>query len=201
MKKFLLLVFYFLFPAILFAQEPETDSLELNYEFSFDLGFYHSLYGNYNYGYYGYQITDNYVVTSMLFSNGVRLKNRLYFGMALGSEYIHTQTIPLLADLKYDFLRNSLSPFLYARVGGAFALNTKENNTDYYSIDWRGGLIGTWGLGIKKTFKNNTALSFSLGYRYQKLSQETKYTSGTVELEKTDYSINRVVVRSSFYFK
>ena len=201
MHKKKLLALLLLFSTTVYSQELKTDTLKPHYEFSFDLGFYHSLYGDYNDYYYVNQVTDSYIVTSMLFCNGIRFPNRLYLGVATGSEFFHTQTIPILAEVKYDFLRSSLSPFIYGRVGGGVALNLGEDNDNSYKESWQGGFIGTWGLGVKKNFKNKTALSFSLGYRHQKLSRILDYSSGSLEYQETDYSINRVVVRTCFYFK
>jgi len=201
MKKILFISFLVFSCIFGFSQENENKEIaKANYEFSFNLSFFQPLYANYDY--YGYNSSQQVIVTSMLFSNGIRFTNRFYMGVSIGSEFISTQTIPLMSEIKYDFISNSLSPYFYANLGHSFALNLEKDVNNYYQTEWDGGLLGGWGFGVKKSFKNSTALSFNLGYRFQKISYKTNYNGDiNYSYQETSYTINRIMVGSSFFFK
>ncbi len=205
MKKILITTIAIFFTLSIYSQnvkiELKEEKPKANYEFTFDMGFMQSLLNSYSY----YSSNSNYFAASFLFSNGIRFPNRFYTGLSTGVEFFTTPIIPILAEMKYDILKNNLTPFLYFRAGGSFALNSNYDDESTYqrnTEEWKGGFIGNWGIGVKKNFKNNTAMSFSLGYRYQKLTKTINYNPEySVSYEKTEYSLNRVVIRANFSFK
>ncbi len=209
MKKILITAIAIFLTLSIYSQNVKIELREekpkANYEFTFDMGFMQSLYVHNTYSYSSYNNNNNYFAASFLFSNGVRFPNRLYTGLSTGVEFFTTPIVPILAEIKYDILKNNLSPFLYFRAGGSFALNSNYEEESIYQSnteEWKGGFIGNWGIGVKKNFKNNTAMSFSLGYRYQKLTKTINYKPEySVSFEETEYTMNRVVIRAAFSFK
>jgi hypothetical protein len=105
------------------------------------------------------------------FITSYRFPFRLSTGVGVGIEWFDHQQIPIMADVKYYFLKGSWSPFVYGQCGYAFPLSKKVEGdwSDYY-----GGVLAGAGGGMRFNFTNHNALIFSVGYRYQK----TKVVTG-----------------------
>ncbi len=210
MKKYLILITLAFFSLTAFSQEEAKKQSVGKYEFTMELGLLESLRNpDYSYAYPMYsssyypssQIDDSFIAGSITFSNGIRLNNKLYLGFVTGSDFLNVQMIPMLGELKYDFSKNSLTPFLQGQLGSSIALNLNQNEASSYSnAEWRGGFLGTFGFGAKKTF-NQTALSFGLIYRYQKIFYSVKYSDVSISSEETEYTMNRITVKFALTFE
>ncbi len=209
MKKYLIIALFTLFSLAAFSQEETKKQSIGKYEFTMELGLLESLrspnyytYPLYASSFYpSYQLENSFLAGSITFSNGIRLNNNLYLGFVTGSDFLNVQMIPMLGELKYDFSKNSLTPFLQGQLGGSIALNLNQSEASSYSnSEWRGGFLGTFGFGAKKTFKQ-TALSFGLIYRYQKIFYSVKYSDVSISSEETEYTMNRIMVKFALTFE
>jgi hypothetical protein len=106
----------------------------------------------------GFQTTVGYLVNP-------------YFsaGIGTGLMFIPDESIqlPLYADLRYNMIKKSVTPFISTGVGYSFGLT----NTSYN----RGGLLVNANLGIKFFVSPKTAMNFSLGFRYQEYVHHNYY--------------------------
>jgi len=206
MKKNVLFLAFFLMVLSVFSQEEKTEKIKkIKYEFAFELSFFEPLHTTY-YSYYPYinssvETENPFFFQSLSLNNGVRFNNGLYLGISTGTEFLNVQTLPLLAEIKYDLTKNSLTPYLQGQLGYSIALNNSRFENNSSDIYWDGGLLGSVGIGIKKKFKQS-ALSFGLNYRRQHLFYNVDYNpdNGTF-YEETHYIMNRLVFKMSLSFE
>ena len=208
MKKYLIIITLTFLSLTTFSQEEQTKQKIGKYEFSMELGLLQSLrspsiyyYSSYSSFYPSSQLGDTFVAGSIGLSNGIRLNNGLYLGFVTGSDFLNVQMIPVLAELMYDFSKNSLTPYLQGQLGSSIALNLNQNQASTYSdAEWKGGFLGTLGFGVKKNLKQ-AALSFGLNYRYQKIYYTIKYNESNTSYEETEYTMNRIMVKFALTFE
>jgi len=101
---------------------------------------------------------------------------RLSAGAGTGVEWFNGAMLPVFASVNYKILPGTLSPYLYGQLGYAFSIDNNQNNYDYYygqNQNNLGGFLAGIGAGLSKDISANTAITFSIGYRYQ----QTKITS------------------------
>lgn len=108
------------------------------------------------------------------FSTDYQFANRMSTGLGTGVEFFTYQVLPVYAEFNYSVLKSRLTPFFYAKAGYSFPLS-KPTEEYWTSPDYKGGILASAGMGIRKDFQNNFSLLFSLGYRYQKLRTVTQY--------------------------
>jgi hypothetical protein len=83
--------------------------------------------------------------------------------------YYNTTFIPIFADLRANFLKTRITPFLSAGIG--YSLSTDE--------DIKGGLLVNPAFGVKFFVSSKAALNFSIGYRLQEESFTSHYDGNT----------------------
>ncbi len=105
-----------------------------------------------------------------------RFPFRLSAGIGTGVEWFNGAKLPVFANVHYKILPGSLSPFVYGQAGYAFSIDNNQNDYYYYysqNQDNHGGFLAGIGAGLSKDISANTAITFSIGYRYL----QTKITS------------------------
>lgn len=124
------------------------------------------------------------------FITSYRFPFRLSTGVGIGNEWFDRQQIPFIADIKYNFLKGSWSPYVYAQTGYAIPLSKKlEGENMWYNpnVEYYGGVLAGVGGGMRFDFTGHNALIFSVGYRYQKTKTVTdnNYWSSSSYIEET----------------
>lgn len=108
------------------------------------------------------------------FNCSYQFLNRMSAGLGTGIEFFNYQVMPVYAEFNYSLLKTSLTPFFTAKAGYSFPLSKPID--DYWdNTDYKGGILASAGIGLRKDFQNKFSLLFSLGYRYQKLRTVTEY--------------------------
>lgn len=106
--------------------------------------------------------------------NGYLFNPYVSAGIGMG---IHTYSeltfIPLFADVRYNFLPGPVTPTVSLGVGYSFG--GEEINARNDSREYTGGIYINPAFGIKFNTRKTKALSFTLGYRYQKTSIRDNY--------------------------
>lgn len=109
---------------------------------------------------------------SLMLINGYQFKNRIFVGGGFGIEKFKEQVLPVFADVRYNFLKGSISPFVYLQAGYSYPLGkSAEGNT----TEVKGGALINPGIGLRMNFTTHNALIFSLGWRYQEIRSHWNY--------------------------
>ncbi len=127
--------------------------------------------------------------------------DRFRVGVSTGAEYFGISLLPLAAEMQVDLFKRNITPYIYLRGGYGFSLKPKEE-TDYYTSDYKGGWLYGGGIGIRKRFSSDFAMTFSIGYRQQNTfeSRDNKYTDWwNVDYERY-YQYNRASLMIGFIF-
>lgn len=130
---------------------------------------------------------------------------RFSVGAGLGVEWFNRQQIPFMAELKYDFLKTSFTPYVYATAGYAVPLSHKpdnENAWNYQITEYFGGVLAGAGGGVKFNFANRNALLIHFGYRYQKIKTvvTNNYWNGGGDIVTNFDLFNRLTFGVGFAF-
>jgi hypothetical protein len=135
------------------------------------------------------------------FITSYRFPFRLSVGGGLGIEWFDHQQIPFIADIKYCFLKERWSPYIYAQGGYSVPLS-QEGEDEWTEI--HGGALAGAGAGMRFNFSRRNALFFSLGYRYQKTETILNlypWSSSYPQYETTRYDeYNRLAFSFGFLF-
>jgi hypothetical protein len=140
---------------------------------------------------------------SLALINGYQFRNRLSVGAGFGVEKFDEQVIPVFADLRYNFLKGGITPFIYLQGGYSFPLGKSlEGNT----TEIKGGSLINPGIGLRMNFTTHNALIFGIGWRYQEIRSHYNYYyyGGPYSLidngyDRTDF-YRRIAVRIGFVF-
>ncbi len=103
---------------------------------------------------------------------------RLSAGVGTGVEWFNGAKLPVFASVNYKILPGTLSPFLYGQAGYAFSIETNQGDYNYYygqNQENHGGFLAGIGAGLSKNISANTAITFSIGYRYQQVKITSEY--------------------------
>jgi len=140
-----------------------------------------------------------------LFVSGVySFNNRYYLGLMSGVESFGFPLLPVAGDLRVNIFDRNVTPYVYIRCGYAFKLikNRETGHYDYYSEEYKGGIMFGAGIGIERRFTPDFALTFSIGYRHQETYENRIYISDT--WWNQDYErhnlYNRTAVRVGLVF-
>jgi hypothetical protein len=128
-----------------------------------------------------------------------RFPFRLSAGAGIGIEWFKTAGLPVFADIKYSFLKGSITPFVYSQAGYTLPL---AKNQDGEYMTYHGGPLFGAGVGLRKNFTNRNAFIFSLGYRYQQTRttyDNNYYYWGELLTERID-RYNRIAFTIGFLF-
>lgn len=136
-------------------------------------------------------------------------KNGWGLGIGTGIDYYKVRTVPLFADLRKSFGKNS-AVFSYLNIGSNLVWPLESQySTDYIwglggrRSDFSNGLYTDLGIGYSIRGKKNKGIVLSLGYSAKKTT-ETRY--GSIYLDfppythentetKFDYTFNRIAFR------
>ena len=134
---------------------------------------------------------------------------RLSVGAGTGVEWFNTAMLPMFAYVSYKILPGKWSPYLYAQAGYALSLEKNQDNYYYYYGDQKnhGGILAGAGAGIRKDFSNHSAITFSVGYRFQQSRMTSEYDywydgdpDHKVKTERTE-QFNRIALSLGFLFR
>ena len=139
---------------------------------------------------------------SLMLINGYQFKNRLGVGGGFGVEKFDQQVIPVFADVRYNFLKGGITPFIYLQAGYSYPLGkSPTGNTN----EVKGCALINPGVGLRLNFTTHNALIFSLGWRYQEMRSHYTYYyyygGPTYDngYDRTDF-YRRIAVRVGFVF-
>jgi hypothetical protein len=112
---------------------------------------------------------------SLLISGSYEFKDRYYIGLTSGAEYFDIPILPVVLDVKVDFFKRNLTPFVYLRGGYAFKLISDQVDYYEYKTSYKGGIMYDAGFGVKKRFSSEFALTFSIGYAHRETYEVRDY--------------------------
>lgn len=139
------------------------------------------------------------------FNTSYLFANRMSAGLGTGVEFFSYQVLPVYAEFNYYMLKTGLTPYFYAKGGYSFPLSKPYN--DYWANpEYKGGILASAGMGLRKDFHNSLSLLFSVGFRYQKLRTYTEYypwysgQSTSESMTRIDH-LKRINVSIGFLFR
>ncbi|NWJ50171.1 MAG: hypothetical protein HXX14_04845 [Bacteroidetes bacterium] len=115
--------------------------------------------------------SDEGTVPSILGVFGYQLNKHFSAGIGTGVEAYHISMMPVFAEGRYYFLNDRITPFINIKGGYAFPLENGKDDARNIKLISHGGIMAGAEVGFLKSLSSKTALSFSLGYRYQHLKQ------------------------------
>jgi hypothetical protein len=153
---------------------------------------------------------DNGVSAGLQSINGFQ-KDNLFAGIGLGLDYYRYRTVPLFADLRYEFGKTKNKFFAYADVG----VNLEWVEENYYvgpifiwegssiSSEFHNGAYTDLGLGYMIGTKKGGGLVLSLGHSYKSLKKTISYPDWRTQETITDvynYNLNRIFLKIGWKF-
>jgi len=139
--------------------------------------------------------------------NGWHVTEQFSTGLGVGVEFLSGSYMPITLDARYYVRNTNFSPFFFINGGYALPLDDKSQSGYYYDEVWRDGQYeydlfqarGGWlvnpGFGIRSMFSDNFGLTFSVGYRFERLYYKSEKGRGRI----TDY--NRLALRIGIIFR
>lgn len=151
---------------------------------------------------------SNGVAIAVQSVNGLT-KGPWFGGIGFGLDYYQYRTVPLFADVRYEYGQKRNKVFLYAEAGINLSW-TQDYFKDWPSI-WNGhrsnnynnGLYTDAGIGLTAGFKNGNAFILSVGCSRKTLQEKISYDDWQTSKPQTDintYRLNRVILKSGFRF-
>lgn len=139
--------------------------------------------------------------------NGFR-KGPLFAGIGLGLDYYQYRTIPLFADVRYEFGTKKNKLFAYADAGINFSWveGTYDDEVGIWwgnPSDFSNGLYTDAGIGLTTSFRNGNAFVLSLGYSRKTMKETFAYFDWQTNEPVTDvntYRFNRILIKLGFSF-
>lgn len=151
---------------------------------------------------------ENKAPFSFMMINGYGITDQLAVGVGIGSEFMNESYLPLVLDVRYYLRKQKFSPYVFVKGGYSIALDEETENYHLYSyrsywsgydlLNPNGGFIFNPGVGIKYMFSNNFGLSFSIGYRHQRLNYDNPNMDDDRALE---IDMNRLEIKAGIFFK
>ena len=142
---------------------------------------------------------------SLTLVNGYQFRNRLFTGAGFGIEKFNEQVMPVFADVRYNFLKGGITPFVYLQAGYSWPLGNQIQQGNATEI--KGGALINPGLGLRMNFTTHNALIFSFGWRYQEIRSHNNgyyYYGGPMPAYDNSYDrtdiYRRIVIRVGFVF-
>ncbi len=136
--------------------------------------------------------------------NGFRYQ-KWFAGIGTGLDFYMQRSIPLFADVRYDFSTKRKTFFLYSDAGVNFAWT--KNKQQQNIVDQSPGLFTDAGIGLKIATKKQDAFVISAGYSHKQLKETQKgfsWWGWPVESPETyyryNYKFNRIAVKLGFVF-
>lgn len=139
-------------------------------------------------------------------SGGLNYK-RFFAGLGGGADFYRFKSIPVYADLRYNF--GKMSPgFLYGNAGYSFPFDNGsavEWESSFITTNrYKGGFYMDAGLGYRIRLGGWNNLLLSAGYSYKRISELTGYTYPCLiepcpeEIYRKQYNLGRVVTKLSW---
>ena len=154
---------------------------------------------------------DNEVSAGLQSVNGIQKKN-WFAGVGVGLDYYIHRSVPLFADVRYEFGEGKNKFFAYADGGINFHW-IKEFYNDFPDpfIDWNAGYSNKYynglytdaGLGYVVNMKKNGALVLSLGHSHKSLKRIETYKDWRTQDWIKDiyrYRFNRIALKVGWKF-
>src|SRR4030095_2195076 len=153
---------------------------------------------------------DNEVSAGLQSINGFQ-KGNWFAGAGVGLDYYVYRSVPLFADIRYEFGKTKNKFFAYADGG----INFDWVNEHYYDgpiFIWEGssnsgefhnGIYIDAGLGYLVANKKGGGLALSLGHSHKSLKKTISYPDWRTQQTITDiyrYNLNRIVVKVGWKF-
>ncbi len=137
--------------------------------------------------------------------NGIKYKS-WFTGIGTGLDYYRFRSIPLFLSVNKDFQLKSVLFYLNAD-GGLSIPWVKDFNNGWNNPDFKMGLYAATGIGYKIHInQQKQAVLLNAGYSFKRLTAETEVIFPCfnppcpVDIEKTKYNLNRVLVKAGFEF-
>jgi hypothetical protein len=151
---------------------------------------------------------DNAVSVAFQTINGFQ-KGGWFAGAGIGLDYYLYRTVPLFADIRYEFGKKKNKFFLYGDAGVHF-----DWVQDYFYDDptiWNGnrrnkftnGLYTDAGVGLSAGMKNGNAFVLSLGYSGKVMDERISHwdwRTGNIQTDVNTYRLRRIIVKLGFRF-
>jgi hypothetical protein len=139
--------------------------------------------------------------------NGFSRKG-FFAGIGVGLDYYQYRSVPLFADLRYEFGKKKTRPFIYADGGVNFEWVQNEFRYEATiwnpgSNDFKHGVYMDMGIGINAGTKNGNAVVLSLGYSRKTMKETNTYQDWRTLVMVTDvntYRFNRLILKLGFRF-
>jgi hypothetical protein len=142
---------------------------------------------------------------SLMLTNAWQFKNRLSTGAGFGMEKFDYQVLPVYADVRYNFLKSRITPFVNLQGGYSFPLGKSKEQNIYQQTDLKGGAMINPGVGLLVNLNTRNALVFCIGWRYQELRTKWHYDYNNYyppenqSYLRTDF-YRRIALRIGFIF-
>jgi len=150
----------------------------------------------------GKGVNNNTPIPSATTINGYKLHPMLATGIGIGYEYYDWGVMPLFADARFFIYDQGLSPFILAQAGYSFSLNnTLQQDWHYTMVETYGGPMLSIGGGFRVGISKNSAFSFSVAYRYQKLLYEGSNQWDLEFVNRVFTNYNRIALTAGFLFE
>ena len=135
--------------------------------------------------------------------NGYQFNPYLSLGLGIG---IHAYTeyvfVPFFADVRINFMNETVSPFL--SLSGGYSFSGYECLGIGSSDVYYGGTYFNPAFGVRFNYRKTKALAFSLGFRNQEARigsyQPALYPYSMSEYTYSNYSIGYIVLKIGFIF-
>jgi len=144
-------------------------------------------------------------VNSFSLSNilGMNISEKIGVGAGLGAEFFEHSYCPLFADFRYTVFKQKFTPVLFLQGGYQLPI---ENYYFEGERTLKGGYLLNPGISIRNILSANTALQFSISYRFQKLYTKEEYYPYYYYMEndsyiKRTYTHSRINLRLGLQFK
>ena len=189
-KEIILIIVFISISGLIFAQKKES-----SYKF-------HSINN------VGLVNGSNAVSASLQSVNGFK-KDSWFAGIGVGLDYYLYRTVPVFADLRYEFGKKKNKYFVYADAG--LNINwVKDNFIDppsiwnrFSSTDFKNGFYNDIGMGYSIRMKKENAIVLSIGYSHKNLKETQSYQDWrTPEFltRQNSYNLRRIMIKAGWQF-
>ncbi len=112
---------------------------------------------------------------SLTMVNGYQFNSHWMSGLGFGFEYYTYPVLPLYAEVYYIIRPSKVSPYVSLKAGYTFTLDRINNNAYLSEARNYGGVAINPAMGVKVSLNEYSSFLCSIGYQYQKLSNEVGY--------------------------
>lgn len=152
---------------------------------------------------------QNEVSAGLQSINGFQ-KGKWFVGAGLGLDYYIQRSVPVFADLRYEFGKDKNKFFVYADGGINFSW-VEETYNDGPVFIWENpnssksynGVYTDAGMGYLISMKKSGGLVLSIGHSHKTSREDVTYIDWRTQQPTTDiyrYKFNRVVVKVGWKF-